>query len=51
MLPLLLKYRNARVAFTGKNYPASLLLADDVRKEGFEDAIASVKAGRIVGED
>lgn len=51
MLPLLLKYRNAHVVFSSRTYPSSLLLAPDVRKENFGDAINSVRAGRIIGED
>jgi hypothetical protein len=51
ILPVLLKYRKAPVAFTGRKYPASLLLADDVRKKNFDDAIEAVKTGKVVGED
>jgi hypothetical protein len=51
MLPLLLKYEHAPVALPGVNYPKSLLVADDVRKKGFDDAIEAVKTGKVVGED
>jgi hypothetical protein len=51
MLPMLLKYRKAHVVFTRRKYPASLLLADDVREKNFNDAIESVRAGKVVGED
>ena len=51
MLPLLLKYRKARVIFSQREYPSSLLLASDVRKEGFDVAIKSVRAGKVFGED
>jgi hypothetical protein len=51
MLPLLLKYRNAHVTFSGRKYPASLLLPPEVKKEDFDDAIKSVRAGKIIGED
>jgi hypothetical protein len=39
------------VAFTGRKYPESLLLKTDVRNENFENAIESINAGRIIGED
>jgi hypothetical protein len=51
MLPLLLKYRNARVIFSQRKYPSSILLAHDVKKEFFENAIESVTAGKVYGED
>jgi hypothetical protein len=51
MLPVLLKYRNAHVVFSKRTYPSSLLLASDVRKENFDDAINNVRAGKIIGED
>ena len=51
MLPLLLKYRGAHVIFSSRTYPSSLLLAPDVRKENFDGAINSVRAGKIIGED
>ena len=51
ILPLLLKYKKAPVAFTGVKYPTSLLVADDVRTKSFDDAIEAVKAGKVVGED
>ena len=51
MLPLLLKYRSAHVIFSSRRYPSSLLLAPDVRKENFSNAINSVKEKRVLGED
>ncbi len=51
MLRLLLKYRDAHVIFPERKYPPSLLLAPDVKKENFDEAIKSVTAGKIVGED
>src|ERR1700687_1375150 len=51
MLPLLLKYRNAHVIFSQRKYPSSILLAHDVKKEFFENAIESVTAGKVFGED
>ncbi len=51
MLPLLLKYRNAHVIFSQRKYPSSILLAYDVKKEFFENAIESVTAGKVFGED
>jgi len=50
MLPLLLKYRKASVAFSGFKYPPSLLVADDVRKKSFDDAIEAVRTGKVIGE-
>ena len=50
MLPLLLKYRDAHVIFPKGNY-ASVLLPADVRRENFDDAIKSIKAGKTLGED
>jgi hypothetical protein len=50
MLPLLLKYRGARVVFSERDY-ASILLPADVKKENFDNAIKSIKAGRTLGED
>lgn len=50
MLPLLLKYRDARVIFPKKDY-ASILLPADVRREDFDSAIKSIKAGKTLGED
>jgi len=50
MLPLLLKYRDASVIFAKRDY-ASIRLGVDVRKETFDDAIRSIKAGKIIGED
>ena len=49
MLPLLMKYRTATVKFGNKQYPSSLLLADDVRQENFENAVNSIKAGKVFG--
>jgi len=49
MLPLLLKYRDATIIFSRKKYPSSLLLAPDIRKESFDDAIESIKAGEVIG--
>ncbi len=51
MLPLLRKYRKGPVAFTGRRYPESLLLRKDVRNENFENAVESINAGKIIGED
>jgi hypothetical protein len=51
MLPLLLKYRNAHVFFSERKYPSSLLLVHDVREENFSNAINSVRAGKVFGED
>jgi len=51
MLPLLVKYRDARVAFAKRKFPASILLSPDVKKENFDNAINSVKAGKTIGED
>ena len=50
MLPLLLKYRDASVILAKKNY-ASIRLGADVRREKFDDAIKSIKAGKIIGVD
>jgi hypothetical protein len=51
MLPLLLKYRTANVAFSGRTYPSSIFLPADVRNEDFEKAIKSVRTGKVLGED
>jgi hypothetical protein len=51
MLPLLLRYRNSRVIFSQKEYPSSLLLATDVKKQNFDEVIKSVRAGKVIGED
>jgi len=51
MLPLLIKYRDVRVVFPEKEYPSSILLTPDVRRENFDDAIKSVRTGKILGED
>ena len=51
MLPLLVKYRSAHVTFSRRKYPSSLLLAPDIRKQDFETAIKSVRAGKVIGED
>ena len=50
MLPLLLKYRDARVVFSKGDY-ASIRLPADVRREDFDNAIKDIKAGKIMGED
>jgi hypothetical protein len=50
MLPLLMKYRDARVIFSKGDY-ASIRLPADVRREDFDDAIKSIKVGKIMGED
>lgn len=51
MLPLLLKYRNSSVTFSKKEYPSSLLVAADVKKQNFDAVIKSVRAGKVIGED
>ena len=51
MLPLLMEYRTATVSFRNKQYPSSLLLADDVRQENFENAVNSIKAGKVFGDE
>jgi hypothetical protein len=51
MLPLLLKYRKATVAFSGKKYPSSLLVPPEVRKENFDEVIEAVRAGKVIGVD
>jgi hypothetical protein len=50
MLPLLLKYRDARLIFPKKDY-ASILLPADVRREDFDSAIKSIEARKTLGED
>ena len=50
MLPLLLKYRDAKVVFPGKKYPSSILVAADVRKQNFDEAIKSIRDGKVIGE-
>lgn len=51
MLPLLLKYRNARVVFSQKKYPSSLLVAADVRRQNFDEVITSIRSGKVIGEE
>jgi hypothetical protein len=51
MLPLLLKYRKESVTFTDRKYPQSMLLADDIRQRDFDNAIDSVKKGRVFKVD
>jgi hypothetical protein len=53
MLPLLLKYHNSSIIFifSQKNYPSSLLLAADVKKQNFDEVIKSVRAGKVIGEN
>jgi hypothetical protein len=51
MLPVLLKYRNASVVFSKKEYPSSLLVAADVRKQNFDEVITSIRAGKVIGEE
>lgn len=51
MLPLLMKYRDARVMFPKREYPSSMLLSPDVKRENFDNVIKSVRAGKIIGED
>jgi hypothetical protein len=51
MLPLLVKYRDARVVFAKREFLPSILLSPDVKKENFDKAINSVKAGKTIGED
>lgn len=51
MLPLLLKYRDATVSFPDREFPHSVLLSPEIRRENFDSAINSVKAGKVIGED
>jgi hypothetical protein len=51
MLPLLLKYQAPSVSFPDKKYPTSLLLADDVKQTNFDNAIKSIRAGKVFGEE
>ena len=51
MLPLLLKYKSASVAFADRKYPRSLLLADDIRQMGFDNAIDSIRTGKVFGPE
>jgi hypothetical protein len=51
MLPLLLKYRKESVTFTDRKYTQSMLLADDIRQRDFDNAIDSVKRGRVFKVD
>lgn len=51
MLPLLAKYQDDAVHFSKRSYPASLLVAKDVRSDEFQTAIQAVKSGKVIGED
>jgi hypothetical protein len=51
MLPLLMKYRTARIVFPEREYPSSLLVSPEVKRENSDSAIKSVKAGKVIGED
>ncbi len=51
MLPLLLKYRDAHIVFPKRKYPSSSFLSLAVRKENFDNAIRSVRAGKTIGDD
>jgi hypothetical protein len=51
MLPLLMKYRAASVSFPNKTYAPSLLVAGDVRRTNFDNAIKSIQAGKVFGEE
>lgn len=51
MLPLLYKYRKARVAFPGADYPSSIFLPMDVKESLFDEAITNIRQGRVAGED
>lgn len=51
MLPLLLKYEPDAIHFSKRSYPASLLVAKDVRSDEFQTAIQAVKSGKVVGDD
>jgi hypothetical protein len=51
MLPLLLKYRTSSIVFSRKEYPSSVLLAIDTKKQNFDEVIKSVRAGKVIGED
>jgi len=50
MLPLLLRYRDARVFLPEKDY-ASIRLPAEVRKDNFDNAIKSINARRRISED
>jgi len=42
----------ASVSFSEREYPSiHVVLADDVRKKNFQDAIEAMRSGRVVGED
>jgi hypothetical protein len=51
MLPLLVKYRAARVSFPNRSYPSSILLEPDIRNRDFDEVIKYVRKGKILGED
>jgi hypothetical protein len=51
MLSLLVKYRQESVTFTDRKYAQSLLLADDIRQRDFDNAINSVRSGRVFKVD
>lgn len=51
MLPLVIRYRNDRVVFPGREYPTSMRLDDSTRKEDFERAIHFIEARKIYGQD
>jgi len=51
MLPFLLKYRKASVTFSQREYTTSLFLSPDVRRRNFDEAIRSVRAGKVLGEE
>ena len=51
MLPLLLKYRDKRVTFPDRSYPASIILDSGARRQNFDDAINAIRAGKVLGDD
>ena len=51
MLPLLLAYRDTIPLIPGRNYPASMLTEDEIRRTEFDRAIRAVKTGRILTVD
>ena len=51
MLPLLVKYRQESVTFTDRKYPQSLSLAGDIRQRDFDNAINSVRSGKVFKVD
>jgi hypothetical protein len=40
-----------RLRILDRKYPPSLLLTHEVQKEDFSNAINSVRAGKVIGED